>query len=95
MAECSLPLTYQQVNPVAFEPAIAPHLAAREAGGIGVEALAHGGGERPDEPAVAASEIDGGKDGGDDSSLESIVEEGLGSIRDSKDVLSLTRLDDQ
>lgn len=31
-AECSLPLTYQQVNPVAFEPAIAPHLAAREAG---------------------------------------------------------------
>lgn len=31
-AECSLPLTYAQVNPVAFEPAIAPHLAAREAG---------------------------------------------------------------
>jgi dethiobiotin synthetase len=32
LAECSVPLTYQQVNPVAFEPAIAPHLAAREAG---------------------------------------------------------------
>jgi dethiobiotin synthetase len=32
LAECSLPLTYAQVNPVAFEPAIAPHLAAREAG---------------------------------------------------------------
>jgi dethiobiotin synthetase len=32
LAECSLPLTYAQVNPVAFEPPIAPHLAAREAG---------------------------------------------------------------
>lgn len=32
LAECSIPLTYDQVNPVAFEPAIAPHLAAREAG---------------------------------------------------------------
>jgi len=32
LAECSVPLTYAQVNPVAFEPAIAPHLAAREAG---------------------------------------------------------------
>ncbi|MBT2339160.1 MULTISPECIES: dethiobiotin synthase [Pseudomonas] len=32
LAECSLPLEYAQVNPVAFEPAIAPHLAAREAG---------------------------------------------------------------
>ncbi|MDT4861485.1 ATP-dependent dethiobiotin synthetase BioD 1 [compost metagenome] len=32
LAECSIPLTYAQVNPVAFEPAIAPHLAAREAG---------------------------------------------------------------
>ena len=32
LAECSLPLTYAEVNPVAFEPAIAPHLAAREAG---------------------------------------------------------------
>ena len=32
LAECSIPLTYVQVNPVAFEPAIAPHLAAREAG---------------------------------------------------------------
>ncbi len=31
-AECSLPLRYQEVNPFAFEPAIAPHLAAREAG---------------------------------------------------------------
>ncbi|MBA1377395.1 dethiobiotin synthase [Pseudomonas brassicacearum] len=32
LAECSVPLSYAQVNPVAFEPAIAPHLAAREAG---------------------------------------------------------------
>ncbi|KPA87431.1 dethiobiotin synthase [Pseudomonas asplenii] len=32
LAECSLPLSYAQVNPVALEPAIAPHLAAREAG---------------------------------------------------------------
>ncbi|SHN03765.1 dethiobiotin synthetase [Pseudomonas asturiensis] len=31
-AECSIPLSYDEVNPVAFEPAIAPHLAAREAG---------------------------------------------------------------
>src|ERR1700712_3479576 len=31
-AECSITLTYNEVNPVAFEPAIAPHLAAREAG---------------------------------------------------------------
>lgn len=29
--ECTLPLTYQDVNPYAFEPAIAPHLAAKEA----------------------------------------------------------------
>lgn len=28
----SLPLTYEQVNPYAFEPAIAPHLAAAQAG---------------------------------------------------------------
>lgn len=32
LGECTLPLRYQQVNPLAFEPAIAPHLAAREAG---------------------------------------------------------------
>ena len=32
LAECSLPLSYDEVNPVAFEPAIAPHIAAREAG---------------------------------------------------------------
>src|SRR5450830_133742 len=32
LAECSLPLSYAEVNPMAFEPAIAPHLAAREAG---------------------------------------------------------------
>ncbi|MDY7566870.1 dethiobiotin synthase [Pseudomonas sp. RTC3] len=32
LAECSVALTYEEVNPVAFEPAIAPHLAAREAG---------------------------------------------------------------
>lgn len=32
LGECTLPLRYEQVNPMAFEPAIAPHLAAREAG---------------------------------------------------------------
>ncbi|MGA4637934.1 dethiobiotin synthase [Pseudomonas solani] len=32
LGECSLPLAYVEVNPLAFEPAIAPHLAAREAG---------------------------------------------------------------
>ncbi|AZC21172.1 dethiobiotin synthase [Pseudomonas sp. CMR5c] len=31
-AQASLPLSYEEVNPLAFEPAIAPHLAAREAG---------------------------------------------------------------
>lgn len=32
LAECSLPMRYEEVNPFAFEPAIAPHLAASEAG---------------------------------------------------------------
>lgn len=32
LAQCSLPLRYEEVNPLAFEPAIAPHLAAREVG---------------------------------------------------------------
>ena len=32
MAQCTLALSYEEVNPVAFEPAIAPHIAAREAG---------------------------------------------------------------
>jgi dethiobiotin synthetase len=32
LGQCSLPLTYAEVNPLAFAPAIAPHLAAREAG---------------------------------------------------------------
>ena len=32
LGQCSLPLSYDQVNPFAFAPAIAPHLAAREAG---------------------------------------------------------------
>jgi dethiobiotin synthetase len=32
LAQCSLPLSYAEVNPLAFAPAIAPHLAAREAG---------------------------------------------------------------
>jgi len=32
IAQSSLKLPYEQVNPFAFEPAIAPHLAAREAG---------------------------------------------------------------
>ena len=32
LGQCSLALAYEQVNPLAFAPAIAPHLAAREAG---------------------------------------------------------------
>lgn len=32
LAQCSVDLSYDEVNPFAFEPAIAPHLAAREAG---------------------------------------------------------------
>jgi len=32
LGQCSLPLNYNEVNPLAFAPAIAPHLAAREAG---------------------------------------------------------------
>jgi len=40
MAQSSLKLPYEQVNPFAFEPAIAPHLAAREAGvTLSVQAL--------------------------------------------------------
>lgn len=40
LGECSLPLAYEQVNPFAFEPAIAPHLAAREQGvSLTVDAL--------------------------------------------------------
>ncbi|WP_437881920.1 dethiobiotin synthase [Pseudomonas sp. LRF_L74] len=40
LGECSMPLSYAEVNPVAFAPAIAPHLAAREAGvALTVEAL--------------------------------------------------------
>lgn len=31
MAQSSVQMTYDEINPVAFEPAIAPHLAAREA----------------------------------------------------------------
>ncbi|HTN32096.1 MAG TPA: ATP-dependent dethiobiotin synthetase BioD, partial [Pseudomonas sp.] len=31
-AECDPPLPYALINPCAFEPAIAPHVAAREAG---------------------------------------------------------------
>lgn len=31
LGECTLPLRYEEINPFAFEPAIAPHLAAREA----------------------------------------------------------------
>lgn len=41
LAECSLPLAYDQVNPFAFQPAVAPHLAAREKGvKLQVETLA-------------------------------------------------------
>lgn len=32
LGECSLALRYEEVNPLAFAPPIAPHLAAREAG---------------------------------------------------------------
>ncbi len=32
LGECTLKLRYEEVNPLAFAPAIAPHLAAREAG---------------------------------------------------------------
>lgn len=32
LAQCSVPLRYAEVNPKAFAPAIAPHLAARDAG---------------------------------------------------------------
>ncbi|MEG5264422.1 dethiobiotin synthase [Pseudomonas sp. JDS28PS106] len=40
LAECSLDLRYEEVNPFTFEPAIAPHLAAREAGvELNVDAL--------------------------------------------------------
>lgn len=40
MAESTIALAYEQVNPFAFEPAIAPHLAAREAGvALTVQAL--------------------------------------------------------
>lgn len=40
MAQSSIRLEYQAINPVAFEPAIAPHLAARETGvALTVEAL--------------------------------------------------------
>ena len=40
MAESSIALGYDEVNPFAFEPAIAPHLAAREAGiALTVQAL--------------------------------------------------------
>lgn len=31
MAQSSVQMTYDEINPIAFEPAIAPHLAAREA----------------------------------------------------------------
>ncbi len=34
MAESSVALTYDEVNPFAFEPPIAPHIAAREAGAV-------------------------------------------------------------
>ncbi|WXL26362.1 dethiobiotin synthase [Ectopseudomonas mendocina] len=32
MGQCSLELSYDEINPMAFAPAIAPHLAAQEAG---------------------------------------------------------------
>ncbi len=45
-AECSLPLAYGQVNPFAFAPAIAPHLAAREAG-VALDVVALQGAVQP------------------------------------------------
>ncbi|TDF82928.1 dethiobiotin synthase [Pseudomonas sp. H9] len=40
IAQSSIKLPYEQLNPFAFEPAIAPHLAAREAGvALSVQAL--------------------------------------------------------
>jgi len=40
IAQSSIKLPYEQINPFAFEPAIAPHLAAREAGvNLSVQAL--------------------------------------------------------
>lgn len=40
LAECTVPLSYDEINPIAFEPAIAPHIAAREAGvALTVQAL--------------------------------------------------------
>ena len=40
LGQCSLALDYAEVNPFAFAPAIAPHLAAREAGvGLTVQSL--------------------------------------------------------
>lgn len=41
LGECSVPLRYEEVNPLAFAPAIAPHLAAHEVGvKLDVSALA-------------------------------------------------------
>ncbi|MFP6851527.1 MAG: dethiobiotin synthase [Pseudomonas sp.] len=42
LGECTLALRYEEVNPLAFEPAIAPHLAAREAGVLLDVASLHG-----------------------------------------------------
>ena len=42
LGECTVPLHYNEVNPLAFEPAIAPHLAAREAGVLLDVAALHG-----------------------------------------------------
>ncbi len=42
LGECTLALRYEEVNPLAFEPAIAPHLAAREAGVVLDVAALHG-----------------------------------------------------
>jgi dethiobiotin synthetase len=42
LGECTLALGYEEVNPLAFEPAIAPHLAARESGVLLDIAALHG-----------------------------------------------------
>jgi len=53
LGECTLPLAYAEVNPLAFAPPIAPHLAAREAGlALNVATLA------PAVRAVLAKEAD-------------------------------------
>lgn len=53
MAQSSLKCSYQQINPYAFAPAIAPHLAAKEAGkGIQLDELITAAQAMLDQPAA-------------------------------------------